>query len=125
MAPVVAAAAERHRGQVEVVTLDVTDGAEAARELGIRAVPTYIACSPDGEVARRVGRITAGELDVLFAAARRREPVSHRISTADRVLRHATATALAGSGVAARAPALIVIGTLVAAFGLWDLARCR
>lgn len=125
MAPVVAAAAARHEGEVGVIAVDVTDDPELARELGIRAVPTYIARTPGGEVARRVGRLSGRELDALFAAARHEAPVARRVSIADRVLRLGTAAVLVGAGVAVSAPMLVAIGVLVAAFGMWDLIPRR
>lgn len=125
MAPVVAAAAARHDGAVDVVDVDVTDDPDLARRLGIRAVPTYIARNTGREVARRVGRLSAGELDALFAAAHHPSPVMGRVSRTDRVLRLGTAGALVGAGVAAAAPALVVLGVLVGVFGLWDLVWRR
>jgi hypothetical protein len=125
MAPVVAAAEARHEGDVEVVTFDVTDDPQLARELGIRAVPTYIARTTRGEVARRVGRISAGELDALFAAARDEAPAPGRISRSDRLLPLGAAAALVAAGVAASVPALVVVGVLAGAFGAWDLVVPR
>jgi hypothetical protein len=125
MAPVVAAAAARHAQHVDVVTVDVTDDPELARELEVRAVPTYIARTPTGEVARRVGRISPRDLDALFAAASFEAPTRWRISRTDRVLRFGAAAVLAFAGVAASVPALIVAGILVGTFGAWDLVARR
>jgi RNA polymerase sigma-70 factor, ECF subfamily len=125
MAPVVAAAAERHAGTVALVAVDVTGDPETARSLGVRGVPTYIARSPRGEVARRTGRMSPAELDALFTAAGAAAPRPGRIGRHDRRLRLGAALVLGAVGIAAASVPLVVIGAGVAALGVWDLVVPR
>lgn len=60
-----------HRGQVSVVRLDVRSalGNALAYQFQVRAVPTFLLFTPEGElIAKHVGIATAGRLANLLSS---------------------------------------------------------
>jgi len=125
MKPVVEATARAFEGRVAVVALDAATDPARAADLGIRGVPTYVARTDGAEVMRRVGRMSATDLDGLFTAAIEGVATSVRMSRGDRALRLVVAGAFAVAGLATSTPALLVLGGVVGVFGVWDLLTGR
>jgi thiol-disulfide isomerase/thioredoxin len=121
MAPLIDAAERRFASQVSVARLDAAADLGAARELGVMAVPTFIARHDGVEVARRTGRMSPDELDAMFEAAASGARGAPGATRADRVLRLGAAAALGVGGLATGTVALLAAAALVGLYGVWDL----
>lgn len=69
IAPHVAALEQEFAGRVDVWRVDVDEDPDAARELGVRGVPTLVVLAGGREVLRRSGFAAPGALRTLFRAA--------------------------------------------------------
>lgn len=110
------AAAGREDG-VRLVTIRVDHHPETVDAHRVRATPTTIALHGGTEVARVVGGMTEGQIEGLFATARRptSPPPAHRGGArTDLVLRVAVAVTLLCAGGLLHQPILLITGGAVA-----------
>lgn len=69
MAPVLDRFAHEHAGEVVVAKLDTDRNQEAARDYGIRGIPTLLLFLNGAEVDRQVGAVPASFLENMLATA--------------------------------------------------------
>ena len=125
MKPIVDQVGRDFAGDVELVAIDASLDPEAAAELGVRGVPTYIARQDGREVARHTGRMDPPQMRALFGAAVSGDSVEATLGATDRGLRLAAAAVFGVSGVATSTWALIALGAGALVFATWDLVARR
>ena len=67
LAPLLARLAERYRGRVEVITVDITERPDLSERYGVRAVPTLVAFAGGRMVAQQIGFGNPRRVEELFA----------------------------------------------------------
>ena len=72
--PVLARLAEKFRGQVQVVKVDIEEQPDLAQRYRVRSVPTLLALDGDNVVAQQVGFTGPRKVEEMFAALATRRP---------------------------------------------------
>ncbi len=118
MQPDLDAVAEEWSGKVALQMINAEDGLDTVRSLGVKGTPTLIGYRDGREVFRYTGRRSRSELGQLFASVADGS-TPKRVGTNDMVLRVGTGVALTAVGLlTGPSIPLIVIGTVLIAFGL-------
>jgi thioredoxin len=121
-APDVDALAAEYDGRVETFKVNTDSAPDAARQLGVRVIPTFIALSDGREIARALGaRSRAGLRDLYESALAGRSVVRTRMSPQDRWFRLGAAVVLGIIGSRWDEPAILAAAALAAVAGAYDL----
>jgi thiol-disulfide isomerase/thioredoxin len=119
--PTASEIAAAYDGSVTFREVDATTDRATASRYGVKGVPTFVAIHDDVEVGRFVGAGTRSDIARLFSAADSGDRTRRGISSTDRILRLAVATAFAGAALLIGAPVLWLFAGGATVFALWDL----
>ena len=119
--PTASGIAMAYDGSVAYREVDATTDHATASQYSIKGVPTFVALHDDVEVGRFVGAGTRSDIERLFVAADSGDRTRRGISSMDRVLRLAVASAFAAAALFTKVPALWAFAGGATIFAFWDL----
>jgi thioredoxin 1 len=123
MAPQLQSTEKAFEGKVQLVRVNADESPEILRELNVMGIPTVIGYASGKQVARKTGYMGEPELMAFFEAVEKGESPVFQRSLMTRIIYLVAGAALIVAGVSGGTSwLLIVLGVLVAIYGIWD--RC-
>jgi len=112
-----------YKGRVDLWRINSDENLELVRSLGVMGIPSVIGYYQGKEVVRRTGAQSKPNLEAVFAAVEKNEPIKFTISRIDRVVRIGAGIALMAMGYYSKSLSyfLVAVGFILVFYGLYDV----
>ncbi len=123
MTPILKEVEAIYKGRVDLWRINSDENLELVRSLGVMGIPSVIGYYQGKEVVRRTGAQSKPNLEAVFAAVEKNEPIKFTISRIDRVVRIGAGIALMAMGYYSRSLSYFLVagGFILVFYGLYDV----
>ena len=123
MAPILKEVEANYKGRVDLWRINSDENPELLRSLRVMGIPSIIGYNKAKVVVRRTGAQSLPNLQAIFAAVEKNEPLKFTISWIDRLVRIGSGAALMVIGYFSNNLSyfLLAVGLILVLYGLYDV----
>jgi len=123
MAPILKEVEAVYKGRVDLWRINSDENPELVRGLGVMGIPSVIGYNQAKVVVRRTGAQSKPNLEAIFAAVEKNEPLKFTISRIDRIVRIGAGAALMLGGAFSSNLSyfLLAVGVILVLYGIYDV----